>query len=84
MKGFFWEQAEDDDEDYTTLRVTTEEYERWRAPWRKSLIMKLLGKSIPLWLMKQNLTRMWKTKHTYSIRDLDNSFFFASFKGDDG
>ncbi|XP_028800323.1 uncharacterized protein LOC114755608 [Neltuma alba] len=73
------DQDQMEDEDCPILRVPREEYERWCAPWRKSLIVKLLGKCIPLWLMKQNLERLWKTKHAYTIRDLDNDFFVVSF-----
>ncbi|XP_028764309.1 uncharacterized protein LOC114722447 [Neltuma alba] len=87
MKGYFinveseqeQNQSEDNEEDCPTLKVTREEYERWCAPWRRSLIIKLMGKSIPLWVMKSNLARLWRTKHPHTTRDLDNGFFVVSF-----
>ncbi|XP_028785856.1 uncharacterized protein LOC114741765 [Neltuma alba] len=74
------EQTEFDEEDCPTLKVSRKEYERWCAPWRKSLIIKLLGKSIPLWLMKENLARLWETDKSYTTKDLDNGFFVVSFE----
>ncbi|XP_028795351.1 uncharacterized protein LOC114750879 [Neltuma alba] len=69
-----------DDEDCPTLRITQEEYEQWCAPGRNSLIVKLLEKSVPLWVMKESLQKMWKTEKSFTTRDINNGYFLVSFE----
>ncbi|XP_028757252.1 uncharacterized protein LOC114716409 [Neltuma alba] len=73
----------DDDEDCPTLKVSRADYERWCAPWRKSLIVKLLGKSVLLWVMKNSLKWMWKTTKAFTTRDIDNGYFVVSFEDEE-
>ncbi|XP_028805754.1 uncharacterized protein LOC114760640 [Neltuma alba] len=93
LQGFFCETATqlsqknrestaslDDNDDFPTLKVSKEEYELWCAPWRKSLIVHLLGKSVPLWVMRPSLERLWKTPKPFTVRDIDNGYFVASFE----
>ncbi|XP_028799379.1 uncharacterized protein LOC114754727 [Neltuma alba] len=77
------ETVKDDTEELIpTLVVTREEYERWCAPWRRLLIIKILGKDIPLWGIKTSLQRLWKTTEPFETRDIDNGYFVVSFAND--
>ncbi|KAI9077202.1 hypothetical protein K1719_040773 [Acacia pycnantha] len=71
---------ESNDVDCPTFKFSHEEYELWCAPWKKSLIIKLLGKTIPFWAMKACLTRICKTSKPFTFRDIDNGFFVVSFE----
>ena len=65
------------------LIFSREQYERWCAPWKNSLIVRLLGKKVPLWTMQSRLQKMWKTRDKYTIRDIDNGYFVISFNSEE-
>ena len=89
LKGFFdgesldgensGGRSEEEEDSLPTLTFSREQYERWCAPWRKSLIVRLLGKSMSLWNMQSRLLRLWKTKEKFTVRDIGNDCFVVSF-----
>ena len=89
LKGFFDRESldgensggrsEEEEDSLPTLTFSREQYERWCAPWRKSLIVRLLGKSMSLWNMQSRLLRLWKTKEKFTVRDIGNDCFVVSF-----
>lgn len=48
-------------------------------PWKDSLVIKLLGKSLGYNMMKDKLKRVWKTAGGFDILDIDNGFYMVKF-----
>lgn len=60
--------------------VTREEKERLRRPWRRSLIIKVLGRMVNYSYLRQRLLKMWKLEATFELITLDSKFFLAKFE----
>ncbi|KAJ7976173.1 reverse transcriptase [Quillaja saponaria] len=61
------------------ILLTHEEKTRLRSPWRKSLIVKLLGKRIDYNFLCKRLYQIWKPKGILKVIDLGNNFFLIRF-----
>lgn len=48
-------------------------------PWKDSLVIKLLGKSIGYNMMKDKLKKVWKPAGGFDILDVDNGFYMVKF-----
>lgn len=48
-------------------------------PWKDSLVIKLLGKSIGYHMMKDKLKKVWKPAGGFDILDVDNGFYMVKF-----
>lgn len=48
-------------------------------PWKDSLVIKLLGKSIGYNMMKEKLKKVWKPAGCFDILDIDNGFYMVKF-----
>ncbi|XP_019193094.1 PREDICTED: uncharacterized protein LOC109187360 [Ipomoea nil] len=66
--------------DYPVIRVTKEEKERLRCPWRRSLIVKVLGRSVGYSYLLQRLQRMWKTEAAFELIALNHDYFLVKFE----
>ncbi|XP_019158181.1 PREDICTED: uncharacterized protein LOC109154898 [Ipomoea nil] len=64
---------EDDDPLCPTIRLTKAEVATIRAPWRKALIIKVMGRKLRYAYLLRRLSSMWKPK----VEDLE----FAMFEG---
>lgn len=49
------------------------------SPWKDSLVIKLLGKSISYNMMKEKLNKVWKPAGGFDILDVDNGFYMVKF-----
>lgn len=49
------------------------------APWKDSLVIKLLGKSMGYNMMKEKLKKVWKPYGCFDILDVDNGFYMVKF-----
>lgn len=49
------------------------------APWKDSVVIKLLGKTIGYSMMKEKLKRVWKPAGCFDIMDVDNGFYMVKF-----
>ena len=49
-------------------------------PWKNSVIVKLLGRTIGYRTLCMRLNVMWKTTMTYSVIDLENNYFLVRFR----
>lgn len=82
------EEVESDNEDTTKefdpecprIVITKEEKARIRRPWRRTLIIKLLGKTIGYNLLLRRLEAMWKLESPMELIDLDQDYFLARFE----
>ncbi|KAK4270920.1 hypothetical protein QN277_019685 [Acacia crassicarpa] len=61
------------------LQVSAEEYEAWCKPYKNSLIVKLLGKSVNVGFMRLRLERMWARNGLLRVTPLNNGYFLVSF-----
>nr|GMD45567.1 uncharacterized protein LOC109173568 [Ipomoea batatas] len=62
------------------ISVTKEEKERLRRPWRRSLIIKLLGRKVSYCYLLQKLKRMWNLDASFELIALDQDIFLAKFE----
>ncbi|XP_027337216.1 uncharacterized protein LOC113850891 [Abrus precatorius] len=62
------------------LRILLADYESWCSPWKFTLIVKLLGKSISFNFLKQKLNNIWGKNGNLKILDLNNDFFLVKFE----
>ncbi|XP_019173837.1 PREDICTED: uncharacterized protein LOC109169411 [Ipomoea nil] len=72
-------EEENDDPLCPTIRLTKEEVEKIRAPWRKSMILKVLGRRVGYAYMLRRLTSMWKPKSSMDLIALPNDYFLVRF-----
>ncbi|XP_058776020.1 uncharacterized protein LOC131650323 [Vicia villosa] len=56
--------------------------ERIAGPWRKGVIVKMLGKRIGYKALENRLNQMWARHENLSIVDLGNDYFTVSFSSD--
>lgn len=64
---------------YPELVVTADQYKTWCKPWMNSLIIKLLGSSIPKQMLIDRVKRMWKPQKPLKIMPLSNDYYVVSF-----
>ncbi|XP_019167843.1 PREDICTED: uncharacterized protein LOC109163549 [Ipomoea nil] len=72
--------GEEDDPLCPTIRLTKEEVEAIRAPWRKTLIVKVMGRRVgyDAYLLRR-LVSMWKPKGSLDLIAIDNDYFLVQF-----
>ncbi|KAI9085064.1 hypothetical protein K1719_033056 [Acacia pycnantha] len=64
---------------YPVLSVTLELYTSWCKPWMNSLIIKVLGLSVPKHVLMDRVRRMWKPKQPLKVVPLSNEYYIVSF-----
>ncbi|XP_058725763.1 uncharacterized protein LOC131597062 [Vicia villosa] len=62
---------------------SAEEEERMQRPWRRGVIVKLLGRRIGYKALENRLNQMWVRKGVISIIDLSNDYFLVAFSHED-
>ncbi|XP_019173794.1 PREDICTED: uncharacterized protein LOC109169367 [Ipomoea nil] len=66
--------------DYPVIKVTKEEKKRLRRPWRRSLILRVLGRTVGYSFLLQRLQRMCKTQASFDLIALTNDCYIAKFE----
>ncbi|KAI9120037.1 hypothetical protein K1719_009006 [Acacia pycnantha] len=64
---------------YPVLSVSSEQYTAWCKPWMNSVIIKVLGLSVPKHVLIDRVRRMWKPKQPLKIVPLSNDYYIVSF-----
>ncbi|KAI9081188.1 hypothetical protein K1719_036947 [Acacia pycnantha] len=64
---------------YPVLSMTEEQYTSWCRPWMNSLIIKVLGLSVPRHVLFDRVRRMWKPQQPLKVVPLNNGYFIVSF-----
>ena len=59
--------------------VSKEEKRRLRRPWKFSLIIKLLGRTIGFKTLQAKISELWKPKATLNLVAMNNGFFLVKF-----
>ena len=70
---------EDQEQDYSIIGVSKEEKQRIRRPWKKTLIIKLLGRNIGFHHLQRKLKETWKPKSPLELIAIENGYFLAKF-----
>ncbi|KAJ1441833.1 hypothetical protein SESBI_01034 [Sesbania bispinosa] len=52
-------------------------------PWRRAIIVKLLGKRIGLKMLQSRLSKLWQPTSSMDIIDLENDYFLICFSNND-
>lgn len=64
---------------YPIIRVTKEEKERLRRPWKRTLIVKVLGRKVGYTFLLQRLQKLWKPEANFDLIAIDQDYFLAKF-----
>ncbi|KAI9080877.1 hypothetical protein K1719_037186 [Acacia pycnantha] len=64
---------------YPVLSMTEEQYTSWCRPWINSLIIKVLGLSVPKHVLFDRVRRMWKPQQPLKVVPLNNGYYIVSF-----
>ncbi|KAI9094212.1 hypothetical protein K1719_026794 [Acacia pycnantha] len=64
---------------YPVLSVTSEQYTSWCRPWMNSLVIKLLGLSVPKHILIDRVRRMWRPRQPLKVVPLSNEYYIVSF-----
>ncbi|KAJ1413047.1 hypothetical protein SESBI_19978 [Sesbania bispinosa] len=62
------------------VRLTEVEREGIRMPWKRSIIVKLLGRRMSLKYFQARLYKLWQPRARMEIIDLDNEYFIIRFE----
>nr|KYP72588.1 hypothetical protein KK1_005184 [Cajanus cajan] len=65
------------------IPVSQEEFEEWCAPWRKSLVINVLGRKISYKMLDNKVQREWAKMGAMSLVDLNQDFYLAQFASED-
>ena len=80
------DEATDTEEDpcCPQIKISKEEKVRIRRPWKQTLIIKLLGRSIGYKTLLVKLSNLWRPKAAMDLVAMDNGFFIVKFSSNDG
>ena len=70
---------EETDPDCPIVKLSKEEKARFRRPWKQTLIIKLLGRSIGYHLLLRKIQELWRPSAAVDLVALDNGLFMAKF-----
>lgn len=70
----------EDEKDCPTITLTKKEKERLRKPWRRTLIIKLWGRSVGYNYLLRRLQAIWRPKAQMNLIGLDNGYFLVKFE----
>lgn len=73
------EREKEDNPDCPNIYLTKEEKAEMRRPWRKSLIIKIMGRTIGFTYLLNRLKNLWKPKAGMSMIMLENDYFLVKF-----
>ena len=59
--------------------VSIDEFNEWCKPWKLTLIVKLLGKSLSLRVMDRWIQRSWARKGAIRVLDMNEDFYIVRF-----
>ncbi|XP_020203712.1 uncharacterized protein LOC109789219 [Cajanus cajan] len=59
--------------------ISDEVLQPLREPWQEAVVIKLLGKSVGFFTMKEKLRGIWKLAGGYDVLDIGHGFFLVKF-----
>lgn len=70
---------ETDDGARIEIPLTAEEWEHCSQPRRKTLVVKLMGKSVNFKVLESNLQKKWLKKGSIKVVDMSDGYFLVYF-----
>ncbi|XVE95436.1 hypothetical protein REPUB_Repub02eG0097000 [Reevesia pubescens] len=61
------------------IMLSKEDKQRIRMPWKSTLIVKLLGRSISYTYLCNRIKQLWSLKCSFDVVDMDNGFYCIRF-----
>ena len=77
------EKDESGEEDCPVIKLSMEEKKHIRAPWRQTIIVKVMGWWVGYAYLLRRLQSLWKIHRNLGLMDLGNDFFLAKFSNSD-
>lgn len=65
------------------IPLSDEEWQQWSKPWQRTLVTKVLGKTVSFWALESFLQRRWIRTGTIKIVDMADGFFLVYFSSDE-
>ncbi|XP_039052923.1 uncharacterized protein LOC120194792 [Hibiscus syriacus] len=66
--------------DIPTIKIPQELKEKMRKPWRKTLIIKILGRTVAYKTLINRVTNLWKLEGEFECIDLSYGFYAIKFQ----
>ncbi|XP_019168342.1 PREDICTED: uncharacterized protein LOC109164046 [Ipomoea nil] len=74
-------QEDDGDDPYCpTIKVTEEEKIRLRKPWQRTLIIRVLGRTVGFMYLHKRLHAMWRPEGQMELIPLDQDYYLVRFE----
>ncbi|XP_038687586.1 uncharacterized protein LOC119986972 [Tripterygium wilfordii] len=74
---------EEEETDCPVIRVSKKEKRRLRSPWRQTLIIKILGRSIGYNFLLRKINNLWRPKAFMELVAIGNDYFLVKFASKD-
>lgn len=71
---------EDDEPQCPVIKMTKEELEMIRKPWRQTLIVKVMGRSVGYAYLLRRIKVLWRPKNRIDLVAIDNEYFLVKFE----
>ncbi|KAL8150574.1 hypothetical protein V2J09_020382 [Rumex salicifolius] len=69
----------EEDPDCPSIKITAEERERIRKPWKDAIIIKVLDKQLGYMYLRRKLQQKWGPKGQFLMADIGNDFYVVKF-----
>nr|KYP45940.1 hypothetical protein KK1_032500 [Cajanus cajan] len=70
---------DDDPNPCPKISVSQEKFEEWCSPWKKTLVINVLGKKISFKAIENKVHRDWVKSGAVRIIDIPNDYFLVQF-----
>ncbi|KAK7264914.1 hypothetical protein RJT34_32527 [Clitoria ternatea] len=65
------------------IPASKEDFDSWCKNGKLALIVKVIGKKIPMNMLEANITRNWAAKGSIQVIDMPNEFFLLHFTAEE-
>lgn len=83
QQGFSFVQGHEGEDSCILVSISKPERERMGIPLQRTLIIKLLGKTVGFNFLVKKVTELWTCKGTFEIVDLPNDYYLVKFNNED-
>lgn len=66
-----------DDHLCPVVKISSEELHEARRPWKKAVIVKVIGKRLGIRFLRSRLLKLWQLKGILEIMDLEHDYFLV-------
>lgn len=66
-----------DKEAYSLIKVTKSKIQEWFKPWKKALVVKLVGKNLDIGIIIKQNKYLWKIKGDIYLTDIRNGYIIV-------